>query len=175
MFGFGGLNTAPSGGFMSRMMGGLKNMRQNIPGAINALGSAMPGAAGEASRISGGLMKNRPGMMPRMAAPGGVPAYGGGGEGDQGPNQQMMPPQVGGLVRMPSFMPQFGGFGMGDRGGGYGTGMPPNPGMPMPQTGFSFDPQARSGNTGFAGGGLFNAYRNQMQEQGAPGGRQLFY
>lgn len=172
MFGFGGVNTAPSGGFMQRMMGGLSNMRQNIPGAINALGSAMPGAAGDMSRVSGGLMKNRPGMRPNMGrpAPGGM--YGGGMPGDQGPQQPQPNPQMGGMVRMPDFAyhPMFG---MGGRGGNTGItgGMF---GQGGPQLQMSND----NGNMPLGnsmGGGLWGAYNNLSNEQGAPTGRQMFY
>lgn len=66
------MDTAPSGGFLSGLW---DKIRPQIPGMVNAVGSAMPGPMGQASQATGKLMQMRkkpstqPGVQPSAGTP----------------------------------------------------------------------------------------------------------
>lgn len=162
-----GINVGPTGGFMSRM-------RQGLPGAINAVGSAMPGPFGQTSRITGSMNLRPKQTNPQVQGKQTTLQNGPGGMNPTGPS-----PANTGIVRGPS-MPQFKGGVMGPGGvpmngntgitGGMFGGMggfqnlfrpqpAPQPGPDMPNVG---------------GGGLWSNYGALTGEMGVPR-RQLYY
>ena len=161
-----GINVGPSMGFFGRMGQGFKNLGQNAPGVVNALGANFGGPMSGAAKATGRMGANRRGM--------GNKGYGVPNPNPQ-PNPQPMPNA--GMVRLPNI--QFGGpmrpaptNGMMPPGGNTGiTGGMFGGGGPM------FRPAPpMSPDTGGMGGGLWNAYNSLANQQAGPASnRQLFY
>lgn len=148
-------------------MGFWGKMGQNLPGMINAAGSAMPGPWGATSRASGAML-NRPkkGGTTQQNGPSGMPPTG------PNPSQNTSSQgQGGGIVRMPSLPifgnPNGGGFFPPGRNTGITGGMFPPGGMMRPQ------PMPMQGMPPM-GNNLWSAYNNLTDEAAIPN-RQMFY
>ncbi len=156
-----GMNTGPSQGFMSRF-------KQNLPSAINQVGSMMPGPMGQAAKLAGTIMKKpavpkqpNSNTMPSTGTPGSQPPV-------NGPNAMPSAPVDNGMVRGPSHgIPMFGP--------GMNTGVvgprPPMGGMPPPMGMPPMQPNPMGG----MASGLMQAYNQLSQQQGMPPQRRMMY
>jgi len=172
MFGMGGgINTGPSMGFMDRL-------KQNLPGAINAVGTQYGGAFSPMSQAAGQSRNRRlqaqrggnntPGNQTQSQnGPGGMPP--------NGPTPTGMP--MSDIVRRPSFMPP-GGMGVGMNAPQLGpmVAQSVNPGVEMTGPGMmnSFArPQIMGGGGSIPG--MWGMYNNLSNETGGPAPRSLMY
>lgn len=162
-----GINVGPSMGFFGRMGQGFKNLGQNAPGVVNALGANFGGPMSGAAKATGQMGRNRPGMGNR-------------GYGIKNPNPQPNPQPNTGMVRLPNIsfggpmrpMPTNGGImppggNTGITGGMFGGGGPLFRPAPAP----SMVPD----NGGMGAGSLWNTYNSLANQQSGPPNRQLFY